>query len=159
MKLCQENYEDKICYEKQIIPENETIDDLVANLKMCSIYSLDIFPLYRKTEIKTKSTKFKTKSPVENPKNVKVSLDSENDQVKFEWEAVNCASGYKVVQKLQDSESSSVDWTFLTDKAQLSIPAQEPCTKLRWVNQSIPAIIISLMLDMELLQHLLMKKV
>ena len=133
VKLCQENYEDKICYEKQILPENETVDDIVANLKMCSVYSLDVYPLYRKTEIRTKSTKFKTKSPVQNPKNVKISLDAANDKVKFEWEPVSCCSGYKVIQKLQDSESSSADWTFLTDKPELIIPAHDPCTKLRLV--------------------------
>ena len=135
MKLCQENEDDKICYEKQVLPDSsDKVTDFVANLKMCSTYVLDIFPLYRKSEIKTKTVKFRTKSPVQNPANVQISVDGDKDKIKFEWKSVECAAGYKVLQKLQKSDSEhseDADWTFLTMKSQLEIDSPEPCTKLR----------------------------
>ena len=79
MKLCQENDEDKICYEKQVFPAGLTVDDVVANLKMCSLYTLDVFPLYDGGEIKTRTSTFRTKSPVQNPQNVQISIDNRND--------------------------------------------------------------------------------
>ena len=131
VKLCQENDEDKICYEKQIIPDSEIVNDVVANLKMCSVYTIDIFPLYRKSEIRTKSTKFRTQSPVQNPLNVQISVDTAKDKVNFSWDKVKCASGYKVLQKLENSDSA--DWTFLTTKLQLDLDSPEPCSTIRYV--------------------------
>ena len=129
--MCQENDEDKICYEKQIIPASEIVNDVVANLKMCSVYTIDIFPLYRKSEIRTKSTKFRTQSPVQNPLNVQISVDTAKDKVNFSWDKVKCASGYKVLQKLENSDSA--DWTFLTTKLQLDLDSPEPCSTIRYV--------------------------
>ena len=130
MKLCQENDEDKICYEKQIIPVSDVVSDVVANLKMCSVYTLDIFPLYRKREIKTKTTKFRTQSPIQNPLNVQILVDSIKDKVNFSWDKVQCATGYKVLQKLEKSDSA--DWTFLTTKQQLGLDSPEPCSTVRY---------------------------
>ena len=110
---------------------SDKVSDFVANLKKCSTYVLDIFPLYRKSEIKTKTVKFRTKSPVQNPANVQISVDGDKDKIKFEWKSVECAAGYKVLQKLQTSQSEDADWTYLTMKPQLEIDSPEPCTKLR----------------------------
>ena len=131
VKLCQENAEDKICYEKQIIPVSEIVNDVVANLKMCSVYTVDIFPLYRKSEIRTKTVKFRTQSPIQNPLNVQISVDTAKDKVNFSWDKVKCASGYKVLQKLENSDSA--DWTFLTTKLQLDLDSPEPCSTIRYV--------------------------
>ena len=129
--MCQENAEDKICYEKQIIPVSEIVNDIVANLKMCSVYTVDIFPLYRKSEIRTKTVKFRTQSPIQNPLNVQISVDTAKDKVNFSWDKVKCASGYKVLQKLENSDSA--DWTFLTTKLQLDLDSPEPCSTIRYV--------------------------
>ena len=129
--MCQENAEDKICYEKQIIPVSEIVNDVVANLKMCSVYTVDIFPLYRKSEIRTKTVKFRTQSPIQNPLNVQISVDTAKDKVNFSWDKVKCASGYKVLQKLENSDSA--DWTFLTTKLQLDLDSPEPCSTIRYV--------------------------
>ena len=130
--MCQENDEDKICYEKQIIPVSEIVNDVVANLKMCSVYTIDIFPLYRKSEVRTKTIKFRTQSPIQNPLNVQISVDSAKDKVNFSWDKVKCAAGYKVLQKLENSDSA--DWTFLTTKLQLDLDSPEPCSTIRYVS-------------------------
>ena len=132
VKLCQENNEDKICYEKQVFPEGEHVDDVVANLKMCSLYTLDVFPLYDKSEIKTKTITFRTKSPVQNPQNVQISIDNTNDKLNFTWDQVQCSAGYKVLQKYQDSDSDKADWTFLTTKPIISLDSPQPCSLLRY---------------------------
>ena len=54
------------------------------------------------------------------------------DKVNFSWDKVKCAAGYKVLQKLENSDSS--DWTFLTTKLQLNLDSPEPCSTIRYVN-------------------------
>ena len=61
VRLCDANTEvDNICFEKQLFPVQDLVDDLMPNLKMCSFYLLEVFPLYGNSEVRTKTTKFKT---------------------------------------------------------------------------------------------------
>ena len=87
VKLCQENHEDKICYEKQILPaEGETrVEDTVTSLKMCSLYILHVFPLHQETEVRTKTTSFRTLSDLQNPAGVRIEVDTAADKVSWDW--------------------------------------------------------------------------
>ena len=136
VKLCQENDGDKMCFEKQILPTaKETILATMSQLKMCSVYSLDVFPLYNNSEIKTKTTKLRTKSSVQNPKNVKLSLDSVRDKVNIQWDSVKCAKNYKIFQKfsspLSPHSSKGSEWTYLTNKVKARLKSPEPCSRVR----------------------------
>ena len=142
VKLCQENYSDKICYEKQLLPtetEKDRISDKIINLKMCSVYSYDVFTLYNSSEIKTKTTHFTTKSQVQNPKNVKITLDAVKDKVTIQWDPVKCAKSYKIFQKFAASSSRS-QWTYLSNKEKVRLNSPEPCSVLR-SDQKVPFMI------------------
>ena len=136
VKLCQENDSDKICFEKQLIPTaKEKILAKMNQLKMCSVYSLDVFPLYNNSEIKTKTTKLRTKSSVQNPKNVKLSLDSVKDKVNIQWDSVKCANNYKISQKFSSPasphSSKGSEWTYLTNKVKARLNSPPPCSLAR----------------------------
>ena len=136
VKLCQENDSDKICFEKQLIPTaKQRILAKMGQLKMCSVYSLDVFPLYNNSEIKTKTTQLRTKSLVQNPKNVKLSLDSVRDKVNIQWDSVKCANNYKIFQKFSSPASPHAskgsEWTYLTNKVKARLNSPEPCSRVR----------------------------
>ena len=124
------------CFEKQLIPTaKKRIQTIMNQLKMCSVYSLDVFPLYNNSEIKTKTTQLRTKSSVQNPKNVKLSLDSVKDKVNIQWDSVKCANNYKIFQKLSSPASShsskGSEWTYLTNKVKARLNSPEPCSLVR----------------------------
>ena len=99
---------------------------------MCSLYSLDVFPLYHSTEIKTKTINLRTKSQVQNPQNVKLTLDSAKDKVIIEWEPVKCAKSYKIFQKFPSSRvGQGSQWTYLTNKQKVRLNSPEPCSTVR----------------------------
>ena len=136
VKLCQQNDSDKICFEKQLIPTAKVkILAKMSQLKMCSVYSLDVFPLYNNSEIKTKTTQLRTKSLVQNPKNVKLSLDSVKEKVNIQWDSVKCANNYKIFQKLSSPasphSSKGSEWTYLTNKVKARLNSPEPCSLVR----------------------------
>ena len=114
---------------------------------MCSIYSLDIFPLYNGSEIKTKTTKFRTKSQVQNPKNVKLTLDRVKDKVNIQWDSVKCANNYKIFQELSSPtsphSSKGSEWTYLTNKVKARLNSPEPCSLVRWEMKVCQFLLIS----------------
>ena len=125
-----------MCFEKQILPTaKETILATMSQLKMCSVYSLDVFPLYNNSEIKTKTTQLRTKSLVQNPKNVKLSLDSVKEKVNIQWDSVKCANNYKIFQKFSSPSSppssKGSEWTYLTNKVKARLNSPEPCSLVR----------------------------
>ena len=82
----------------------------MGGLSSCTDYHLYIYPTYEK-ELMADSTTFRTKSPSPLPPSiVNASFNEMTNKVDIRWSPVRCATGYKVHQKLEDSDTST-DWT------------------------------------------------
>merc|ERR1719430_495858 len=98
----------------------------VRNLKPCSKYQLEILPLTEDdVDLAAEPSSFMTGSPPPSPpENVIVKLNQETNKVDISWSMVECASGYRIHQNINNSDTET-KWD--SDELSVSLEIPEHC--------------------------------
>jgi len=119
---------DRKCYEEAVpILESHTnkITHTVRNLQSCSHYNLQILPMTEGTKLTAETRSFMTGSPPASPpQEVTVTLNGDTNKVDISWSKVECAHGYRIHQKLENSDTE-IKWD--SDGLSVSLESPEPC--------------------------------
>ena len=99
----------------------------------CSDHVLEIYPSTSDGEFDAESIRFTTENPTPNPpSDIDVTINTLTNKVDISWSKVECATGYKIHQKLEHSDTET-EWT--SDNMQdlsVSLESPEPCVTYRY---------------------------
>jgi len=124
--------------EEECLEENRIIEDAsthnltekIENLSPCSKYSMQIFATTNGEELNAEIEHFQTKAPAPiAPENLSVGLNAETNKIDITFGQVSCATGYKIFQKLDESEAELFKET--TDTT-ISFDSPEPCVEFSY---------------------------
>ncbi|TRY61160.1 hypothetical protein TCAL_14959 [Tigriopus californicus] len=102
IKVCQSSYTD--CTEETLIPDGEkTILHSVRNLEPCTQYSLEIIPAIPGKMFTARPSEFTTTNGVPQAP-TEFSAELVDGKAVLNWEAIQCATGYKIYHKTNDNE-------------------------------------------------------
>lgn len=110
IKVCPSAYTD--CFEASVNPtdyidgheKDRTIRYKIENLEPCTLYTLEIIPVIPDKIFTARSHEFTTTNGIpQPPTNFKVSL--KDNEVDLSWSEVQCATGYKIYQKIGQVDS------------------------------------------------------
>lgn len=131
VKACSRSYNDDLMCEEETIVRDSTVHNItyeIHNLKPCHEYTLEILPQMSEAEFEPHITKFKTAFPAPSPPlEFSAEYHKSSNKVELEWSEVECASGYKIVQMIGNSETTTAWET--DDPRQLftTLESPEPC--------------------------------
>lgn len=119
-----------ICEEQTIIRDSSVhnITFVIGELKSCSGYTVEILPEITGKEFDPDHTEFRTQFPAPSPPQEFTAIYRIGiNKVELEWSEVECASGYKIMQVIGDSETTTAWET--DDPRQLftKLDSPEPC--------------------------------
>lgn len=123
---------DKLCERSSVTAEDHTASHVtfeVSGLRPCSHYSLEIVPLVDGAELPASpSTTFSTAfPPASPPASYSASLNLARNRVELTWSHVDCASGYRILQRMGNSDTTTA-WETNDDKELFtSFQDPEPC--------------------------------
>ena len=93
---------------------------------------LQIYPSTADGELDAEPRQFRTENPIPRaPDSVEVGLNMVTNRVDLSWSKVECATGYKIHQKLEHSDTQT-DWN--SDNVMelaVSLESPEPCVTYR----------------------------
>ena len=117
------------CYEEVMIlkdPNQHKIQRSLKNLRPCSSYRLEIFPMTEDNEeLAAEPRTFTTSSPPASPpQEVSVSLNELTNKVDIRWSKVQCAQGYRIHQTLGNSGTKTA-WD--SEGLSVNLESPEPC--------------------------------
>ena len=117
------------CYEEVMIlkdPNQHKIQRSLKNLRPCSSYRLEIFPMTEDNEeLAAEPRTFTTASPPASPpQEVSVSLNELTNKVDIRWSKVQCAQGYRIHQTLGNSGTKTA-WD--SEGLSVNLESPEPC--------------------------------
>ena len=107
-------------------PNQHKIERMLKNLRPCSSYKLEIFPMTEDgEELSAEPRSFKTASPpTAPPQDVSVSLNQATNKVDISWSKVQCAEGYRIHQTLGNSGTQTA-WD--SEGLSVNLESPEPC--------------------------------
>ena len=107
-------------------PNQHKIERMLKNLRPCSSYKLEIFPVTEDgEELAAEPRSFKTASPPTSPpQDVSVSLNQATNKVDISWSKVQCAEGYRIHQTLGNSGTQTA-WD--SEGLSVNLESPEPC--------------------------------
>jgi hypothetical protein len=133
IKVCQESYSD--CIEASVSPtdyidgaeKDRTIRYKLENLEPCTSYTLEIIPIIPDKVFTARAHEFTTTNGIPQPPgDFRVSL-SQHNQAELEWSQVQCATGYKIYQRLGDAETGEDLTTETTHALKEAFENLAPC--------------------------------
>lgn len=122
---------DKLC-EEETIYRDSTVHNItheISGLHACSPYTLEIMPIVTGAEFDPDTTEFRTAFPAAAPPpTFSAAFKKGSNKVELEWSEVECASGYKILQMIGNSEETKTAWE-TDDPSQLfrTLESPEPC--------------------------------
>jgi len=130
VKACT-THGDIICEEETITRDSSVhnVTHEVHNLSPCSPHSLSILPIIEGAEFEPDHTEFRTAPPAPMPPTeFKAAYRQQSNKVELEWSAVSCASGYKIMQTIGETETTTTAWE-TDDPRELfkTLESPEPC--------------------------------
>jgi len=129
VKACTTDGEN-ICEEQEIMKDS-TVHNIsleIHDLKSCTAYSLEILPIVPGSDFEADFTDFRTSFPAAAPpSNFSAVYMKDSNKVELSWSEVECASGYKIMQMIGNSETTTAWET--DDPLELfkSLESPEPC--------------------------------
>lgn len=133
IKICKDGLAEEECLEENRIIEDASTHNLtekIENLSPCSKYSMQIFATTNGEELNAEIEHFQTKAPAPiAPENLSVGLNAETNKIDITFGQVSCATGYKIFQKLDESEAELFKET--TDTT-ISFDSPEPCVEFSY---------------------------
>ena len=132
---------DSLCAESEVITEEGTgsrLSHSVSGLQSCTNYSLSVYPTTHQGELSAQTFSFTTGSPAPRPpSSLNLRMSEAADKLEIRWGEVECATGYRIHQKLQHSDTETV-WISQNDlQLHLSLDSPEPCVNYRSANNQI----------------------
>ena len=128
-----------VCYEASEVTEKRNmtrVSHSITNLSHCTDYSLSIYPSTAEAELDSQPLTMTTLPPPPRPPaSVDVRLNDVGDKVDISWSQVECATGYRIHQKLDHSETETVWIAQHGIHLYLSLDSPEPCVTYRSVSQ------------------------
>ncbi len=127
---------DKLCERSSVTADDHKASHVsfeVSSLQPCSHYTLEIVPLVDGSELPASaSTTFSTAfPPASPPASYSASLNSVRNRVELTWSHVDCASGYRILQRMGNSDTTTA-WETNDDKELFtSFQDPEPCVTYR----------------------------
>ena len=112
VKVCQIAYTD--CLEASVNPtdfidgaeKDRTIRYKIENLDPCTLYTLEIIPVIPDKRFTARPQEFTTTNGTpQPPEDFKVIL--KNKRAELDWSSVQCSTGYKIYQRIGDSDADS----------------------------------------------------
>ena len=105
---------------------------MVSGLESCSNYSLSVYPTTHQGELPAHTFSFTSGAPAPSPPaKVNLRISEAGDKLEISWSGVECATGYRIHQKLQHSDTETV-WISQNDlQLHLSLDSPEPCVNYR----------------------------
>jgi len=138
IKSCSTEEEPINCHEETIEiedPHQHHVAQTIDNLSSCSKYNLWVYAYSNDHEYEAEITEFSTSSPPATPpEGLNVEPNVENGEANITFNPVECASGYKIYKKLDDSEKEEV---METTELEGIVSLPEPCTKFSFGVASI----------------------
>lgn len=126
IKVCQESYTDCITYDIQPTAEDDKINYRIGNLAPCTLYSLEVIPQIEGKVFTARTVDFTTTNGTpQAPLGFKTELKEEGKKAALNWEAVQCATGYKIYHKVGDPEGYEVDT--MTEDLAVTFDDPTPC--------------------------------
>ena len=110
VKVCQLSYTD--CFEASVSPtdyidggeKDRTIRYKIENMDPCTVYTLETIPNIPDKIFTARVQEFTTTNGTpQPPENFKVALHHQN-RAELTWSSVQCATGYKVYQRIDDED-------------------------------------------------------
>ncbi len=160
VKVCQIEYTD--CLEASVNPtdfidgaeKDRTIRYKIENLDPCTLYTLEIIPVIPDKRFTARPQEFTTTNGTpQPPEDFKVIL--KNKKAELDWASVQCSTGYKIYQRIGDSEaetSASAETTHQLSAeyddliscetyqfAVSTLVAEQESVKTNWFDIKIPA--------------------
>lgn len=101
----------------------------VANLRPCSHYTLEIVPVVEGAELpaSTSATFATAFPPASPPASYAASLNLVRNRVELSWSHVVCASGYRILQRMENSDTTTAWETNDGSELFTSFQDPEPC--------------------------------
>ena len=133
IKVCQVSYTD--CIEASVTPtdyidgnENDrTIRYKLENLDPCTLYTLEIIPIIPDKIFTARPQEFTTTNGTpQPPEDFRVGLHH-TSEADLSWSSVQCATGYKVYQRIGDIESSEDSSFETTHQLKMAYDTLIPC--------------------------------
>jgi len=162
LKVCQVSYTD--CFEASVTPtdyidggeKDRTIRYKIESLDPCTVYTLEIIPIIPDKIFTARVQEFTTTNGTpQPPDNFRVSLEHDN-RAELTWSSVQCATGYKIYQRIGDVDSADNTLVSTTQDLNEAFENLEPCvdyfyavstlvaeqesSKAEWSSVSIPPI-------------------
>jgi len=162
LKVCQVSYTD--CFEASVTPtdyidggeKDRTIRYKIESLDPCTVYTLEIIPIIPDKIFTARVQEFTTTNGTpQPPDNFRVSLEHDN-RAELTWSSVQCATGYKIYQRIGDVDSADNTLVSTTHDLNEAFENLEPCvdyfyavstlvaeqesSKAEWSSVSIPPI-------------------
>jgi len=112
IKICKEDTEPEDCSEEEIVSEffEHNVTKNIGDLQSCSGYTVQIFATSNDVELDAEPKSFQTHAPPASaPENATVGLNSDTNQIDISFNPVECATSYKVYQKLDDEELEMIE--------------------------------------------------
>ena len=124
-----------LCSDSEEITEEITESRLshsVSGLESCTNYSLSVYPTTQQGELTAQTFSFTTGSPAPRPPaSLNLRISEAGDKLEISWSGVECATGYRIHQKLEHSDTETV-WISQNDlQLYLSLDSPEPCVNYR----------------------------
>lgn len=135
VKTCRQDRTELGCYQSEQLTEHFSHNRLVhsvSGLQSCTNYSLSIYPVTEEGELRGQTFSFQTSSPpAQPPTSVQLRMSESGDKLEISWSLVQCATGYRIHQKLDHSDTETV-WISQNDlQLYLSLDSPEPCVNYR----------------------------
>ena len=150
-RVCIDSYrvqactQESDCYQEQVIVDdsenNETITTAIDTLQPCTQYSLHIYPSTSEGEYSSSPLLFLTGNPTPvPPSDLDLTISSTGQEVVLSWSRAQCATGYKIHQRLEHSDTV-VEWVHDNiHTRELRLESPEPCVTYSY---SISTLILS----------------
>ena len=134
---------DKLCERSEVEapkPEEARITFQVTDLRPCSGYTVEIVPVVEGEVLPAAgSTAFSTASPPATPPaTYTATLNLVRNRVELAWSQVECASGYRILQRMENSDTTTAWETKDGRELVTSFQDPEPCVAYRYVSNPDP---------------------
>jgi hypothetical protein len=128
---------DKLCERTTVeaqTPEAHHVSYEVGSLRPCSDYTIEIVPVVEGAELPSSaSTPFSTAyPPATPPASYTATLNQNRNRVELSWSQVECASGYRILQRMGSSNTTTAWETKDGKELFTSFQDPEPCVVYRY---------------------------
>ena len=136
VKACSihSDHNDVMCEEETIMRDStvHNVTHEIHNLKPCHAYTLEILPQISGASFDPDTTEFKTAFPAPSPPTeFSAEYKKSSNKVELEWSEVECASGYKIIQMIGNSETTTAWETDNPRQLFTTLESPEPCVTYR----------------------------